>query len=43
LGKEHEKAKGVWATPRFEKISAGDAEANGPNTNDGGPVGNARS
>jgi hypothetical protein len=43
LDKKHETDKRVWATPLVQKMSAGDAEANGTGNNDGGPVGNARS
>jgi hypothetical protein len=35
--------KAVWKKPEVRKIEAGSAEANATGTNDGGPVGNARS
>jgi hypothetical protein len=43
LEKEYAMAKRVWTAPKVEKMSAGDAEANGVGIDDGGPVGNARS
>ena len=42
-GIEKEASKRSWVAPKIEIIAAGDAEANGTNTNDGGAVGNARS
>jgi hypothetical protein len=32
-----------WVRPELKKLDAGSAEANATGTNDGGPVGNARS